>query len=296
MGGFARPWADSLDSPLNQTSLLYLDLPIFTIACVAVGAVAGFLGGLLGIGGGVIIVPALIMLLDATLLTPGDGHTTTLVAVGTSLASIIFTSAAAARAQIRARMVEWTVVRRWTAPLVVGSYLAGFVAAALPVTVLRTFIGIFLLFVSIVMLTSWKPSPHRTLPGLGPSVGLAGTAGLISGIAGIGGGNVVVPTLVFCNTPVHRATATASTLGLPIALAGSLGYVVRGFGETQLADGFLGFVFLPAFAAIVAATVVAAPLGVRVAHGLPPTPLRRAFGALLIVVSVRMIWSAGLFT
>ena len=272
-----------------------MDLPLFTIACIGVGLVAGFLGGLLGIGGGVIIVPALIMLFDAGGVTAGDPHLTTLVAVGTSLASIIFTSAAAARAQIRARMVEWTVVRRWAAPLVLGSFLAGFAAAALPVEVLRVFIGAFLLFVSVVMLTSWKPSPHRTLPGAGPSVVIAGSAGLISGIAGIGGGNVVVPTLVFCNTPVHRATATSSTLGLPIALAGSLGYVTRGFSETAAAEGFLGYVYLPAFAAIVVATVLAAPLGVRVAHRMSPTPLRKAFGALLIVVAIRMIWSAGVF-
>jgi uncharacterized membrane protein YfcA len=271
-----------------------LDLPFFTIACVGVGAVAGFLGGLLGIGGGVIIVPALIILLDMGGLTD-DAHLTTLVAVGTSLASIIFTSAAAARAQIRASMVEWQVVKRWAGPLVVGSFLAGFVAAALPVEVLRALIGTFLLFVSVVLLTSWKPSPHRSLPGFGPSVAIAGTAGLISGIAGIGGGNVVVPTLVFCNTPVHRATATSSTLGLPIALAGSLGYVVRGFNETAITEGFVGFLYLPAFAAIVAATVLAAPLGVRVAHAMSPTPLRKAFGLLLIAVAIRMIWSTGLF-
>lgn len=272
-----------------------MDLPFFTIACVALGAVAGFLGGLLGIGGGVIIVPALIILLDTSGLTGGDGLMTTLVAVGTSLASIIFTSAAAARAQIRAGMVEWEVVKRWAVPLILGSYLAGFVAAEMSVEVLRGLIGVFLLFVSVVMLTSWKPSPHRTLPGVGPSIAIAGSAGLVSGLAGIGGGNVVVPTLVFCNTPVHRATATSSTLGLPIALAGSLGYITRGFGETTFADGFLGFVYLPAFAAIVAATVLAAPLGVRVAHGLSPTPLRRAFGLLLIAVAIRMIWSVGLF-
>jgi len=272
-----------------------LDSLLFTIVCLAVGTVAGFLGGLLGIGGGVIVVPSLILLFDHTGMLGkfvGDGNETTLVAVGTSLASIIFTSAAAAVTQIRARMVDWIIVRRFTIMVVIGSYGAGFIAAMLPLATLRALIGAFLAFVSIVMLTNWKPAPHRVLPGPAATVAIAGFAGLVSGIAGIGGGNVVVPTLVYHNVPVHRATATASVLGFPIAIAGSLGYVTQGWSSTHLSDGLLGFVYLPALAAIVASSVVCAPLGVRVAHGLAPTPLRRAFGALLILVAIRMLWSA----
>ena len=275
--------------------VFYLDIWVFTTICVVVGAVAGFLGGLLGIGGGVVIVPALILLFDIagtfTSAPPGS-NLTTLIAVATSLGSIIFTAAAAARSQIRARMVEWLVVRRWVPALVVGSYLAGFVAAELGVQILRLLIGVFLLFVSAVMLTNWKPAPHRVLPGRTASAVIAGFAGLISGIAGIGGGNVVVPTLVFHNIPVHRATATSSALGFPIALAGALGYVHRGWSVTTLDDGLLGFIYLPALVAIVSATVLFAPLGVRFAHRLPPQPLKRAFGLLLILVSARMIWTA----
>jgi uncharacterized membrane protein YfcA len=266
--------------------------------------VAGFLGGLLGIGGGVVIVPALILLFDsAGTFTGANGATapgsasagsnlTTLIAIATSLGSIIFTAAAAARSQIRARMVEWLVVRRWVPAIILGSYLAGFVAAELEVEVLRSLIGVFLLFVSAVMLTNWKPAPHRVLPGRVVSAAMAMGAGLISGIAGIGGGNVVVPTLVFHNVPVHRATATSSALGFPIALAGSLGYIHRGWSSTSLDDGLLGYVYLPALAAVVSATVIFAPLGVRAAHRLPPQPLKRAFGVLLILVSTRMIWTA----
>jgi len=272
-----------------------LDSLLFTIVCLAVGAVAGFLGGLLGIGGGVIVVPSLILLFDHTGMLSefvGDGNETTLVAVGTSLASIIFTSAAAAVTQTRARMVDWIIVRRFTGMVVLGSYGAGFIAAMLPLATLRGLIGSFLAFVSIVMLTNWKPAPHRVLPGPAATVAIAGFAGLVSGVAGIGGGNVVVPTLVYHNVPVHRATATASVLGFPIAIAGSLGYVTQGWSSTHFSDGLLGFVYLPALAAIVVTSVVCAPLGVRVAHGLAPIPLRRAFGALLILVAIRMLWSA----
>ncbi len=278
-----------------------MDIWVFTTICVLVGAVAGFLGGLLGIGGGVIIVPALILLFDSagtfsSANAPGGAtagsNLTTLIAIATSLGSIIFTAAAAARSQIRARMVEWLVVRRWVPAIIVGSYLAGFVAAELGVQLLRCLIGVFLLFVSGVMLANWKPAPHRVLPGRVASAAMAMGAGLISGIAGIGGGNVVVPTLVFHNVPVHRATATSSTLGFPIALAGSLGYIHRGWTVTTLDEGLLGFIYLPALAAVVSATVVFAPLGVRAAHRLPPQPLKRAFGVLLILVSTRMIWTA----
>jgi uncharacterized membrane protein YfcA len=272
-----------------------LDSLLLTIVCLFVGAVAGFLGGLLGIGGGVVIAPALILLFDYTgVLTNhvSESNGTTLVAVGTSLASIAFTSAAAAVVQIRAKMVEWAVVRRFTAFLILGSYCAGFLAALLPASTLRILIGGFLAFVSVVMFTNWRPSPHRVLPGRAASAGIAGFAGLASGIAGIGGGNIIVPTLIYHNVPVHRATATTSILGFPIAIAGSLGYVTRGLTETHLSDGLLGFIYLPALAAIVCTTIVFAPLGVRVAHRVAPAPLRRMFGALLILVSLRMLWTA----
>ena len=262
---------------------------LFFGSCVAIGAVSGFLGGLLGIGGGVVIVPALIILFDLQDLFPP--FEATAIAVATSLAVIVFTSLSAAMAQIRARMVEWHIIRRWTAFLVLGSLAAGVVATALPVEVFRGFIAAFLLFVAAVMLTSWKPSPHRNIPGMGLSAALGTTGGLISGIAGIGGGNVIVPTLVYFNTPVHRATATSSTLGVPIALAGSLGYVFAGWGQTS-ADWTMGYVYLPAFASIVLTSVIAAPMGVRVAHRVAPLPLRRAFGLLLIFVAARMLYSA----
>jgi len=258
---------------------------------MAIGACSGFLGGLLGIGGGVVIVPALILLFDGFGILPSG--LVTIVAVATSLACIVFTSLAAAYAQIRRNMVDWRVVRRWTGYLLAGSFLAGSVAETLSVIVFRSLIGCFLLFVAVVMLTSWKPSAHRRFPGLAVSAGLGSLGGLISGIAGIGGGNVVVPTLVYFNIPLHRATATSSALGVPIATAGALGYIATGWNEPALGQiSVLGYVYLPALAAIVAATLVAAPLGVRAAHALDPGPLRKIFGGLLVLVATRMLYMA----
>jgi uncharacterized membrane protein YfcA len=271
-----------------------LDNLLFTIICLFVGAFAGFLGGLLGIGGGIVIVPALILLFDHSDALAGASSgaaSVTLIAVGTSLATIIFTSASAARVQIRAAMVDWTIVRRFTLLLVIGSYAAGFLAALLNGVTLRLLIGAFLAAVAVVMLTNWRPAPHRVLPGRFGCAVIAATAGLVSGIAGIGGGNVIVPTLIYYNVANHRATATATTLGFPIAVAGTLGYIHRGFHETSFADGLLGFVYLPALLAIVTTTILFAPLGVRVAHRLAPLPLRRAFGVLLMLVSARMCWA-----
>lgn len=263
--------------------------PFFFIGCcIGIGIVSGFLGGLLGIGGGVVIVPALIILLDLLkILPPGE---VTAVAVATSLACVVFTSTSAAAAQLRAGMVDWQIVRRWAPCLVLGSYLAGWVATALPVPVFRGLIGGFLLFVAFVMLTRWKPEPHRQPPGLTATVALGSAGGLISGIAGIGGGNVVVPVLVYFNTPVHRATATSSALGVPIALAGTLGYISVGHG-LDLGSGMFGYIYLPGFLAIVVAAMLTAPLGVRTAHRLQPDPLRRIFGILLVLVALRMLYT-----
>lgn len=261
----------------------------FLGSCLGIGALSGFLGGLLGIGGGVVIVPLLIIGLDLLAFLPPGAVTA--VAVATSLACVLFTSLSAALTQMRAGMVDWTIARRWTPFVVLGSFLAGWVATALPVLVFRGLIGAFLLFVAFVMLTRWRPSAHHEPPGLGLSAMLGSAGGLVSGIAGIGGGNVIVPTLVYFNVPVHRATATSSTLGVPIALAGTLGYVIVGLG-LDLGAGMVGYLYVPGFLAIVSAAVLMAPVGVKVAHRVAAQPLRRAFGVLLVVVAARMLYSA----
>ena len=254
-----------------------------------VGAVAGFLGGLLGIGGGIVIVPALIVLLDQMAIMPREQVTP--IAVATSLACIVFVSFSAALAQMRSGQVDWLIARRWVLGLVAGGLVAGQIAVLLPMAIFRGCIGLFLVFVSVVMLTNWRPAPHRSPPGTTGSsmLGLAG--GLISSIAGIGGGNVIVPTLVYLNVPVHRASATSSALGFPVALAGSIGYFAAGHSLT-IAPGTWGYIYLPAFVAIVLSAIATAPLGVRAAGRIAPLPLRRLFGAVLALVAARMLWSA----
>lgn len=240
-------------------------------------------------------MPALILLFGAFGLLPEQ--IATLAAIATSLACVVFTSLSAAYTQYRSDKIDWSVAGKWGPFLVLGSLFAGMVASRLPVATLRAGIGMFLVFVAIVMLTSWKPAPSRPFPGRVGS-GIAGwIGGLVSGIAGIGGGNVIVPSLIFFNVPVHRATATSSALGVPIAAAGFLGYLIAAWqaGPISPAPQMLwGYLFWPAFVAITLPAIAMAPVGVKVAHRIDPLPLRRVFGCVLLLLAVRMLYSAWL--
>lgn len=261
----------------------------FVLASLGIGLVAGLLGGMLGIGGGIIIVPALVWLLDSRL--GGDVSWVTQIAVATSLCTIIFTSMAAARAQIRRQSVRWDIVKGWTPLLLIGSFASGFLLDWVPAGVLRIFIALFLLLVSAIMLANWSPSPNRQLPNRVGSACIATLGGLVSGAAGIGGGNVIVPTLVFFNVPMQMASGSASTMGVPIALAGTIGHVIAGWSVSGLPSPSLGYVYLTPAVVIIVTSMLTAPLGVALGHRLPAAKLKRIFGALLLLVALRMLYS-----
>ncbi|MFL1406600.1 sulfite exporter TauE/SafE family protein [Marinobacter sp. M1N3S26] len=258
------------------------------IACSTLGIVAGILAGMLGIGGGVVIVPALVLILSAQGF---PSEFIVITAVATSLCTIIFTSVSAARAQIKRKAVDWTIFRLWAPTVVVGSFLSGFIAARLPAAVLEIGIAVFLLVISVIMLSRWVPDPARTMPGKAGTTGLGLFSGVLSGLAGIGGGNVMVPLMVFFNVPMQRAVATSSTLGFPLAVVGTLGYVISGWGQSP-ADWSLGYVYLPAVALIALFTVLLAPVGVALSHKIPAPTLKRCFGGLLLLVAGRMLVNA----
>ena len=245
----------------------------------------------MGIGGGVVIVPALILTYEYFGLF--DQRDATVVAVATSLACIVFTSLSAAIAQIRADMVDWTIVKRWTAFLLLGSLTAGLLAPMLPGPLFRGIIGVFLAFVAVVMLTNWKPAPHRQMPGRLGAAAFGYAGGVISGVAGIGGGNVIVPTLTFLNTPVHRATATSSTLGRTDRNGWGTGVPhlrIRRRSDTSAAFRLRPLASDGRHCRLTA--VLLAPVGVRTAHRVPAAQLKRAFGVLLVFVSARMLYDA----
>uniref|UniRef100_C6DZF9 Probable membrane transporter protein n=1 Tax=Geobacter sp. (strain M21) TaxID=443144 RepID=C6DZF9_GEOSM len=259
----------------------------FWLFYVALGAFAGVLAGLLGVGGGLVIVPVLTFIFTAQHLP--EAHILHL-ALGTSLASIMFTSVSSLRAHHRRGAVEWTVVRRMSAGILVGTFSGSWVASQLSTRFLKGFFVVFLYYVALQMLLNIKPKPHRQLPGLTAMSGVGGVIGGVSSLVGIGGGTMTVPFLVWCNLALPRAIGTSSAVGFPIALAGAAGYLVNGL-SANLPQYSLGFVYLPALAGISAASMVTAPLGAKLAHSLPIDLLKKFFALLLLVMGTKMLLS-----
>lgn len=257
----------------------------FWIAYVALGGAVGVLAGLLGVGGGIVVVPMLTFLFSAQQM---PALAIVHVALGTSLASIALTSISSMRAHHRRGAVDWQVFRRITPGILVGSLLGSWLAAQIPSRILRGFFVAFLLYASIQMLLDVKPKPARQLPSGRGLFAVGSVIGGVSSLVGIGGGSMSVPFLVWCNVSVRNAIGTSAAIGFPIALAGSAGYVANGLAFRSLPNHCLGFVYLPAFIAISLTSVLTAPLGVKLAHSVPVAQLKRFFAMLLIVMGVKM--------
>lgn len=258
------------------------------ITYLTVGIVAGILAGLLGIGGGLIIVPMLIFCFTLQHLP----HEVIMhLALGTSMASIIFTSVSSFWAHHKRGAVHWPAVRRITPGIMAGTFLGTYVAAHLSTNLLKGFFVVFLYYVAIQMLKGSKPKAGREFPGvMGMSI-VGGGIGVISSLVGIGGGTISVPFMLWCNLGLHQAIGTSAAIGFPIAVSGALGYVVNGLSAQGLPSFSVGYVYLPALAGIVLASVITAPVGVRLAHSLPVQKLKRLFAILLFVVATKMLMS-----
>lgn len=252
---------------------------------LAVGALAGFIAGLFGVGGGLIIVPVLVYLFSQQGM-----HSDYLVhmAVGTSLATIVFTSISSVRAHHQHGAVLWPVFWKLSVGIVVGALLGAAIADWMSSIVLRRFFAVFEWLVAIQLLIGFKPKPTRTLPGNAGLFGVGSIIGTLSAIVGIGGGTLTVPYLVWNNVDMRKAVATSSACGLPIAIAGAAGFVITGLLQTSLPGWSVGYLYLPAFAGIVIASVLFAPLGARVAHWLDPAKLKRTFGVFLLLLGTYM--------
>lgn len=257
---------------------------------LALGAVTGFLAGLFGIGGGMILVPFLTLLLAAQ---GAPAQHVVHMAIATSLATILFTSIASVRAHASRGAVLWPAVR-WLAPGIVLGALAGAqFAAALPTSLLALLFAGFVGFSATQMLRGRKPKPSRALPGGAALFGAGGVIGAASSLVGAGGAFVSVPFLLWCNVALHRAVGTASALGFPIAAAGTAGYVIAGWRELGPPNWqFAGFIYVPALLLISAVSVMTAPLGARVAHATEVGRLRMGFAVLLYLLAGYMLWKA----
>lgn len=253
---------------------------------IGLGVFAGVAAGLFGIGGGLLIVPAL----AAIFTYLGFDQTAIMhLAIGTSLASIIFTSISSVLAHHKKGAVMWPTVFKLAPGILIGATAGGLIADYIPTKGLQWFFGIFELYVAIQMTFNFKPEPSRQLPATPGTLASGGIIGMISSLVGIGGGTLTVPFLMWCNTTIHKAIATSAACGLPIALAGTLGFVISGWGEANLPEQVIGFVHLPSLLGIVCASVLFAPLGAKLAHALPVQQLKRSFAVLLYVLAFYML-------
>lgn len=250
------------------------------------GAFAGTLAGLLGVGGGLVMVPVLVFIFQGQVMS---GTVIMHMALGTSLAIIMLTSLSSIRAHHQRGAVLWFVCGRLTPGIILGALSGAVVADALPDTILKPVFGIFELLVALQMWLGVRPSTQRDVPGwLGMS--FAGwVIGSVSAIVGIGGGTLTVPFLTWCRIGIHNAVATSAACGFPIAVAGTLGFIATGWNEAGLPAMSSGYVYWSAFAAVGVASMLFAPLGARLAHALPADKLKKFFAIFLAVLGVRML-------
>ncbi len=250
------------------------------------GAFAGLVAGLLGVGGGLIIVPVLAFVFAEQGVA---GPVTMHLAIGTSLASIVFTSISSVRAHHRHGAVLWPVFWQLLPGIVAGALLGAWIADRLATRPLQIFFALFELFVALQLSLNIRPAPQRALPGRFGLFGAGGVIGAVSSLLGIGGGTLTVPFLIWCNVAMRKAVATSAACGLPIAVAGGLGFVIAGWNDARLPAASSGYLYWPAFAGIVIASVLTAPLGARLAHRLPATTLKRIFALLLVGLAMKML-------
>jgi len=254
----------------------------------AVGAAVGFFAGLLGIGGGAIMVPLLVVLFEAQGLP--KAHILHL-AVGTSMASILFTSLSSMRAHAARGVVRWDLALALTPGILAGGLLGSAITAWISTKVFALLFTGVVYFAAANILIDRKPRPTRVLPGALGTALVGVVISFVSSVAALGGAFLTVPFALYCNVPMLQAIGTAAIVGFPIALAGSVGFIATGWGQSGLPPHSIGYVFLPAAFGITLASVLMAPVGAAVAHRLPTRQLKRVFALLLFVLATKMLVS-----
>jgi len=250
------------------------------------GVVAGTFAGVLGIGGGLIIVPTLAIIFKA------QGFDQSIImhlALGTSLATIVVTSLSSIRTHHQHGAVQWPVVVRLSGGIMVGALCGAFLAGQLASDWLQKIFAVFALLVALQMALAWRPEGVRHLPGRAVLAGVGGVTGMVSAVVGIGGGTMTTPFLLWCHMALRHAIATSAACGLPIAVAGALGYWLAGTDVDGLPEWSSGYLYWPALIGVVASSVVCASFGARMTHLLSVVVLRRGFALLLFVIGLYLV-------
>lgn len=255
--------------------------------CLFTGVFTGFLAGLFGVGGGLLLVPVLVTVFAQQGFDPSLHMQ---LALGTSLATIVVNGSSSVWAHHRKGAVDWSLVRGLAPGLVLGALFGAQLAANVPSEALKIAFGVGELLVALRLWLASQPKASRTLPGSLGQILAGSVIGSISAMAGIGGGTLTVPYLSWCNVAMQRAVAASAACGLPIALAGATGYVVSGWSNTLLPEWASGYIYWPAAVAVMATGVFMAPLGAKLAHRWPGDTLKKAFAVLLAVLGLRMLF------
>ena len=259
------------------------------LAYLLLGAVAGFFGGMFGIGGGTILVPVFLWLFEAQgFPLEHSMH----LALGTSMAVILFTALASLRKHHQHGAVDWQVFRNITPGILLGTALGAVSAALVSPHFLMVFFALFAYFAAAQILLDLKPHAERELPSMVGMNLFGAFTGWLSSLVSIGGGTVVIPFLVWCNMPLRRAIGTASAIGFPIAVGGTIGYIIIGSHIPELPKMHLGFVYLPALFWAALASVITAPLGAKTAHRINVSLLRKWFAILLLALATKLLLKA----
>ena len=266
---------------------MYLE-PLLIVELALLGIGTGFLAGLLGIGGGMMMVPFITIIMSHRGVAP---DLAVKMAIATSMATIIFTSMSSVWAHHRRGAVRWDIVKRLAPGIVAGSIFGSLgVFSLLKGSYLAIFFGLFVSFSATQMFLNRKPKPSRQMPGTAGQFAAGGFIGFLSGLVGAGGAFISVPFMTWCNVAMRNAIATSAALGFPIAVANVIGYIISGLNVHGLPLGSFGYIWLPALAVIAACSFITAPLGAKAAHSLPVDRLKRFFGSILYVLAAYMLY------
>jgi uncharacterized membrane protein YfcA len=262
--------------------------PTLIIELAALGVTTGFLAGLLGIGGGMIMVPFISVIMANLGVAP---ELAIKMAIATSMATIIFTSISSVWAHQKRGAVRWDIVKRLAPGIVAGSFVGSLgIFALLKGSYLAIVFSLFVGFSATQMFLDKKPEPTRQLPGTGGLLAAGGFIGLMSGLVGAGGAFISVPFMTWCNVAIRSAVGTSAALGFPIAVANVIGYIISGMSVSNLPVGAFGYIWLPALLVIAICSFLMAPLGAKAAHKLPIGKLKRVFASVLYLLASYMLY------
>ena len=257
------------------------------LAFLALGAFTGFFAGLFGIGGGGIMMPVLTVIF----LSLGYSEDLSIhMGLATSMAAIIPTAIASLRAHHAHNAVDWRAVKMLAPGILLGTVSSAYIATNLPAAPLAIFFSIFMAYVALQMVLNKKPRPARSFPAWGITASVGLVIGAVSAFVAIGGGTLTVPFLIWCSFALPRAIGTSAAVGLPIAVFGTLGYLISGLNQDQLPEYTWGYIYWPAVVVMALLSTVTAPIGARLTHSLPVASLKKYFALLLMSLSLHMLW------